>query len=75
MVPRISESANRRNAPRPASREGSGNVKCRQKKVYGDERGSLFHPDRHQLEGARSWLVRVLARRAVDILKALETGP
>jgi hypothetical protein len=61
--------------PAPASHEARTAVKCRQKKTYGDERRELFRPNRRQIEDARSWLVRVIARRAVDILKAQETGP
>jgi hypothetical protein len=38
-------------------------------------RRELFRPTRRQIDDARSWLVRVIARRAVDILKAQETGP
>ena len=40
----------------------------------GNERSrrKLLQPSPEQLEGARSWLVRVVARRAVDILRAEE---
>jgi hypothetical protein len=59
----------------PASKLDENSVRCRQKRTYGDERRELFRPTRRQIEDARSWLVRVIARRAVDILKAQETGP
>ena len=45
------------------------------KKAYDDERCELFQPSQRQIHSARDWLVRVIARLAVDIRKAQETGP
>jgi hypothetical protein len=53
---------------------GSG-VKCIGKASYDDGPRKLFRPGRQQIRNARGWLVRVIARRAVDKLKAQETGP
>jgi len=75
MVPSGGCVENPKTEPAPASHEARRTVKCRQKRTYGDERCELFRPTRRQIEDARSWLVRVIARRAVDILKAQETGP
>jgi hypothetical protein len=52
---------------------GSG-VKYTATRAYGDGRQGRFQPSREQMRDARSWLVRVVARRAVDILKAQEAG-
>lgn len=54
---------------------GRCDVKFSIERAYGDERRELFQPSRQQVRDARSWLVRVIARRAVEILKAQETGP
>ena len=54
---------------------GCGDVKCSRERAYENERHELFQPSRQQVRDARSWLVRVIARRAVEILKAQETGP
>jgi len=59
----------------PACQAARSAVRCSRKRTYSDERRELFRPTRRQIEDARSWLVRVIARRAVDILKAQETGP
>jgi len=75
MEPSDPEVEIRKNPPAPASHGGRRAVKCRQKRTYSDERCELFRPTWQQIEDARSWLVRVIARRAVDILKAQETGP
>jgi len=75
MMPRGPAVENPETEPAPASHGAPCAVKCRQKRTYGDERRELFRPTRRQIEDARSWLVRVIARRAVDILKAQETGP
>jgi len=75
MMPRGPTVENPETEPAPASHEACRAVKCRHKRTYGYERRELFRPTRRQIEDARSWLVRVIARRAVDILKAQETGP
>lgn len=61
--------------PKLAFNQTVSDVKCSQKRAYDDEPRELFQPSRRQIRSARSWLVRVIARRAVDILKAKETGP
>jgi hypothetical protein len=33
-----------------------------------------FRPGPEQLRGARAWLVRIIARRAVEMLKAQDEG-
>jgi hypothetical protein len=43
--------------------------------TYDTERHELFRPTPEQIMGARAWLVRVVARRAVEILKSQETAP
>ena len=58
-----------------AFKPGYLDVKYGSIRAYGDGRRELFQPSRRQGRDARSWLVRVIARRAVDILKAQETGP
>lgn len=50
-------------------------VKYSYKRTYEDVQREIFQPSQRQMQQARSWLVRVVARRAVDILKAQETGP
>ena len=54
---------------------GRRDVRYSNERAYGDERRELFQPSRQQVRDARSWLVRVIARRAVEILQAQETGP
>jgi CHASE2 domain-containing sensor protein len=44
-------------------------------KRYEKPRRELFRPTPEQIRGARAWLVRVVARRAVEILKAQEKAP
>jgi hypothetical protein len=61
--------------PKSAFNPGESDVKYSQTRAYDDEPRELFRPSRRQIRDARSWLVRVIARRAVDILKAQETGP
>ena len=50
-------------------------VKCGVERTYEKQRRELFRPTPEQVRGARAWLVRVVARRAVEILKAQETPP
>ena len=57
------------------SNPGRHPVTCCETWAYEDERRELFQPSREQVRDARRWLVRVIARRAVEILKAQETGP
>lgn len=61
--------------PKLAFNPAESDVKCVQTMSYDDESRELFRPSRQQIRDARSWLVRVIARRAVDILRAQETGP
>ena len=61
--------------PKLAFNPAESDVKYKQTRTYDDEPRELFQPSRQQIRDARSWLVRVIARRAVDILKAQETGP
>ena len=57
--------------PRPIVHEGaySGGAACEKS---GRE---VFWPAAEQVSGARAWLVRVVARRAVEILKEQEKAP
>ena len=50
-------------------------VTCCLERAYERQRRELFRPTPEQTKGARAWLVRVLARRAVEILKARESPP
>lgn len=79
------EGAEREGQPPPAdSREETAKfafkpavlaVKCSMERTYENTRRELFRPSPEQIKGARAWLVRVVARRAVEILKARETPP
>jgi hypothetical protein len=60
--------------PKLAFNPAESDVECYQTRTYDDEPRELFQPSRQQIRDAQSWLVRVIARRAVDILKAQETG-
>jgi hypothetical protein len=48
-------------------------VNCRTGTTYESKRQKFFRPSSEQIRGARAWVVRVVARRAVEILKAQET--
>ncbi|HOA73846.1 MAG TPA: hypothetical protein PLV57_20490 [Phycisphaerae bacterium] len=61
--------------PERAFNPADSDVKYNQERGYVDGPRELFQPSRRQIRNARSWLVRVIARRAVDILNAQETGP
>jgi len=75
MEPSAAEVGFHATKPEKAFNPAVSDVKCRQTRAYDDEPRELFQPSRRQIRDARSWLVRVIARRAVDILKAQETGP
>jgi len=75
MEPRATETGSSEAGPDFTSQPGRRDVKYSTERAYGDERRELFQPSRQQVRDARSWLVRVIARRAVEILKAQETGP
>jgi len=47
-------------------------VNCCVEKTYENERRELFQPNTEQIKDVRAWLVRAVARRAVEILKASE---
>ena len=57
------------------SQEPVLDVELDAQRSYGDERRETFRPSPTQVQQARAWLVRVVARRAVEILKAQETAP
>jgi len=61
--------------PKLAFTRGPSGVNSSVAKTYGDERRKLFQPSRQQTRDARRWLVRIIARRAVEILNAQETLP
>jgi hypothetical protein len=75
MEPRAADTGSSEAGPDFTSQPGRCDVKCSKERAYEDERRELFQPSRQQVGDARSWLVRVIARRAVEILKAQETGP
>jgi len=75
MEPSVAEVGFHAPGPKLAFNPAVSGVKCIQTRAYDDEPRELFQPSRRQIRDARSWLVRVIARRAVDILKAQETGP
>jgi hypothetical protein len=75
MEPRAAETGSTEAGPDFTFQLGGRDVKCITERAYGNERRELFQPSRQQVGDARSWLVRVIARRAVEILKAQETGP
>jgi len=75
MEPRTTEAGSSKAGPDFTFQPGRRDVKCSKERAYEDERRELFQPSRQQVRDARSWLVRVIARRAVEILKAQETGP
>ena len=49
-------------------------VECDRERTYENTRRETFRPSPEQLRQARSWLVQVVARRAVEILQAQETA-
>ncbi len=57
------------------SNSASVGLKSVQTRVYSNEQYELFQPNGQQLRDARSWLARVIARRAVEILSDQEVGP
>jgi len=75
MDPRATEAGSSEAGPDFTFQPGRHDARCIIKRGYEYERCELFQPSRQQMGDARSWLVRVIARRAVEILKAQETGP
>jgi hypothetical protein len=65
----------REKPPEFASQPAVLGVKLGVERAYEEQRRELFRPTPEQIRGARAWLVRVVARRAVEILKAQETPP
>ena len=45
---------------------------CLEKSYENERRNKLFQPNTEQIKDARAWLVRAIARRAVEILQASE---
>jgi hypothetical protein len=50
-------------------------VKYGVERTYETTRRELFRPTPEQIKRARAWLVRAVARRAVELLKVRETPP
>jgi len=75
MEPSAAEAESCEKTPDLAFNPGRFDVKCGSKRAYDDERRELFQPSRRQVRDARAWLVRIIARRAVNILRAQETRP
>ena len=75
MEPRLGDGDFHEETPDFAFKPVKSDVKYVGVRTYEDVPRELFRPTRQQVEDARSWLVRVIARRAVDILQAQETGP
>jgi hypothetical protein len=69
------EHDSRKKSPEFSSKPPAVDVKCCVDRTYEKQRRALFQPTPEQIRGARAWLVRVVARRAVEILKAQETPP
>ncbi len=75
MEPIVVEPKTSEQEPNLAFKSGCHRVECSQPRARDDERRGLFQPSRQQVRDARNWLARTIARRAVEILKAQETGP
>jgi hypothetical protein len=75
MEPSVAEVEFHAGKPKLAFSPALRDVKYSRTRACDDGPRELFQPSRQQIRDARSWLVRVIARRAVDILKAQETGP
>ena len=75
MEPSAAEVDSPNKAPDSPPKPAHLSVKYSKERAFGDERRRLYQPTRRQVVDARSWLVRVIARRAVEILKAQETIP
>jgi hypothetical protein len=77
MEPSVAQAQldSREKSPEFSSKPAVLRVKCCVERTYEKQRRELFRPTPEQVMGARAWLVRVVARRAVEILKAQETPP
>ena len=63
MEPSAAEIGSREKSTDFTSKPSRCGVNCGIERAYGNKRRKLFQPSRQQAKDARSWLVRVIARR------------